>query len=355
VAEEVFEVTEDHIKNLTTYICNLSSAVIDADVDKINSLLSVEQNKNILKLFISEEASKIICLTKNEEETKDPSNEYTFETEPTFKTYQNSTIIFIKRVPRLDCSKQKLIKKDIQMLNFVGGNDIAMFDYMSNCIQSAFSPLFSSFQKTLRPDVKNVSTKIESCKDVNLKMNELAILLDKAQSNSDIFDVKLETHPLIKQKVEEYYAKNDKYPTAEEIKEFVDDKTMNKICEMINKWKADIIAFTKAENDLSKGDSLDEINFWKKADIAQNSIKKQIESPENKIMYDLAKMSRKMFAINSLEEELNLKDYASKVVYYNMNLKDINIIALLKTTTLSEIPPILDSILDTIKNNLRTV
>ena len=41
VAEEVFEVTEEHIKNLTTYICNLSSAVIDADTDKITSLLSV--------------------------------------------------------------------------------------------------------------------------------------------------------------------------------------------------------------------------------------------------------------------------------------------------------------------------
>ena len=353
--EEVFEVTEDHIKNLITYICNLSSAVIDAEPEKVSSLLSTAQNKNILKLFISEESSKIICITKKEEETKDSQEEYLFETEPTFKTYQNSTIIFIKRVPRLDCTKQKLLKKDIQMLNFIGGNDISMFNYMLNCIQSAFSPLFTSFQKSLRPDVKNVNSKIESCKDVNLKMNELAILLDKAQGNSDIFDIRLETHPLIKQKVDEYFAKNDKYPTAEEIKPFVDDKTMNKICEMINKWKSDIIAFTKAENDLNKGDSLDEINFWKKADIAQASIKKQIESPENKIMYELAKMSRKIFAINSLEEEINLKDYASKVVYYNINLKDINIIGLLKTTNLAEIPPILISILETIKNNLRTV
>ena len=101
--EEVFEVTEDHIKNLLTYISNLSSAVIDADPDKISSLFSSEQNKNILKLFISEESSKIICITKNEEENKDLSSEYILEIEPTFKTYQNSTIIFIKRVQRLDC------------------------------------------------------------------------------------------------------------------------------------------------------------------------------------------------------------------------------------------------------------
>ena len=355
ITEEVFEVTDEHIQNLIKYISNLSSAVIDAESDKVIPLLNLEQNKNILKMFISEEASKIICITKNEEENKNPSNEYILETEPSFKSYQNSTIIFIKRVPRLDCLKQKLLKRDIQMLNFTGGNDISMFSYMLNCIQSAFSPLFNSFQKTLRPDVKNVTTKIESCKDVNLKMNELVILLDKAQTSSDIFDIKLETHPLIKEKVEEFLLKNKKYPTAEEIKPYIDDKTMNKICEMINKWKSDIINFTKAENDLSKGDALDEINFWKKAEVTQNSIKKQIDSPENKIMYELAKMSKKLFAINSLEEEINLKEYANKVSFYNMNLKDINIIGLLKTTSLAEISPVLQSIFDAIKNNLRTM
>ena len=350
--EEVFEVTDEHLQNLIKYICNLSSAVIDAEPEKITSLLSLEPNKNLLKLFISEESSKIISITKNEE---DSSNEYLFETEPSYKPYQNSTIIFIKRVPRLDCLKQKLIKRDIQMLNFTGGNDLAMFSYMQNCIQSAFSPLFTSYEKTLRPDAKNVTTKIESCKDVNLKMNELAILLDKAQTNTDIFDVKLEIHPLIKEKVDEYYEKNNKYPTAEEIKPYIDDKTMNKIYEMINKWKTDIMSFTKAENDMDKGDSFDEINFWKKADVTQASIKKQIESPENKIMYELARISKKVFAINSLEEEVHLKEYISKVSFYNMNLKDINIIGLLKTNSLKEIGPILASILSAIKNNLRTM
>ena len=352
--EEVFEVTEEHIKNLLTYICNLSSAVIDADPEKVTSLFSSEQNKNLLKLFISEETSKIICIIKNDEETKDPSNEYIIEIEPTFKTYQNSTIIFIKRVPRLDCSKQRLIKRDIQMLNFIGGNDKEMFDYMLNCIQSAFSPLFTSFQKTLRSDVKNASSKIEGCKDVNSKMKELAILLDKVQTNPEVFDVKLETHPLVKEKVEEYFKKNGKYPTAEEIKPLLDDKTINKLLEMINKWKADILAFTSAENDLSKGDSLDEINFWKKAEITVNDIRKQIKSPENQIMYELAKMTKKMFAINSLEDELNLNSYANTLSYYNMNLKDIKIVDLLQSSTLAEIPSKLEAIFDNFKSMINS-
>ena len=70
ITEEVFEVTDEHIQNLIKYISNLSSAVIDAESDKVIPLLNLEQNKNILKMFISEEASKIICITKNEEENK---------------------------------------------------------------------------------------------------------------------------------------------------------------------------------------------------------------------------------------------------------------------------------------------
>lgn len=149
---ESVPVTEEHVQKLISYICNLSSVVIDADSEKVSNLLSTEQNKNILKLFISEASSKIICLTKNEEEAKDPSKEYIFEVEPTFKEFSNSTIIFLKRVPYIDCSKPKTIKKDLQMFNFSGGNDISMFSYMQNCIQSAFSPLFSSFQNSLGVD-----------------------------------------------------------------------------------------------------------------------------------------------------------------------------------------------------------
>ena len=96
-------VTEEHLQKLISYICNLSSVVIDADSEKVKTLLNSPKNINILKPFISEASSKIICLTKSEEETQDPSKEYFFEKEPTFKDFSNSTIIFLKRVPFLDC------------------------------------------------------------------------------------------------------------------------------------------------------------------------------------------------------------------------------------------------------------
>ena len=345
-------VTEEHVLKLISYICNLSSVVIDADSEKVSNLLSTEQNKTILKLFISEASNKIICLTKNEEEAKDPSKEYIFEVEPTFKEYSNSTIIFLKRVPYIDCSKPKTLKKDLQMFNFSGGNDISMFSYMQNCIQSAFSPLFSSFQNSLGVDSKN--NKTQNLKEVNTKMNELAILLSKAQNTSDLPEIKLETDPLVKEKVEEFYKKNGKYPNADDIKDFFDEIAFNRLGDIINKWKNDIIEYTKLENDLEKGDSLDEINFWKKSEVIFRNIKAQLELPEIKITLDLAKNARKIFAINGFEEELKLKDHYNKVSFYNMNLKEINILGLLKTTNLAEIPPLLKSIFDNIKRNLRT-
>ena len=355
VEDETVVVTEEHIEKLINYICNLSSVVIDADSEKVKNLLSTPQNKSILKLFISEASNKIICLTKNEEETQNPSKEYFFEKEPTFKEFSNSTIIFLKRVTVLDCSKQKTIKRDLQMFNFTGGSDVSMFSYMQNCIQSAFSPLFSSFQNSLRINIDKENNKAQNYKDVNNKMNELAILLGKAQNSSDIPEVKLETDPIVKEKIEEFYKKNKKYPTADEIKDTIDENTLNRLGDTVNKWKNDIIAYTKLENDLDKGDSLDEINFWRKSEVVCRNIKTQLDSPEIKITLDLAKNSRKSLAISSFEDEIKLKDHMSnKINFYNMNLKDIDVLGMLKTSNLSEIPPFLKGIFENIRRNLRT-
>jgi len=76
---------------------------------------------------------------------------------------------------------------------------------MQNCIQSAFSPLFSSFQNSLRINLDKTNNKAQNYKDVNIKMNELAILLGKAQNSSDNLEIKLETDPLVKAKIEEFY------------------------------------------------------------------------------------------------------------------------------------------------------
>ena len=107
---EILPVSEEQVLKLISYISNISSLVINANSEKVSNLLSTEQNKKNLKIFISDNSYKIICLTKNEKENE-PSYEYIFESEPTFKDFSNSTIFFLKKVPYIDCSKLKTIKK----------------------------------------------------------------------------------------------------------------------------------------------------------------------------------------------------------------------------------------------------
>ena len=77
------------------------------------------------------------------------------------------------------------------------------------------------------------------------------------------------------------------------------------------------------------------------------NIKSQLDSPEISITLDLAKNSRKVFALNGFEDEIKLKEHMNKITFYNMNLKDIDILGMLKTTNLSEIPPFIKSIFET--------
>ena len=57
-SSDTFVVTEEHIQKLISYICNLSSVVIDADPQKVKDLLSDSKNLDVLKAFISEAQNK---------------------------------------------------------------------------------------------------------------------------------------------------------------------------------------------------------------------------------------------------------------------------------------------------------
>ena len=60
------------------------------------------------------------------------------------------------------------------MFNFNGGNDLSMYNYMQNCIQSAFSPLFSSYQNSLILNAEKEKKKIDNYKEVYDKIEKTA-------------------------------------------------------------------------------------------------------------------------------------------------------------------------------------
>ena len=182
VDEMADKVAEEHLNNLISYIGNISSSIIGANKETITSLFSLEQNKITLENFLFDESSKIISISKKDDE-KENSNKYKIETVPSFKNYKESSIIFIKKVPRLDCINNNLIKRDIQILNFSGGNDMSMYNYMINCINSEYNAPFYSYQGPVNQKIKNLSSKIDIDKNINLNINDINILMDNIQNN----------------------------------------------------------------------------------------------------------------------------------------------------------------------------
>ena len=241
------QTTEENIKKLISYICNLSS-IIHADLEKVKNLLFSPQNLNILKLFVSHPSNDIICLTKNEEDNPDLSNEYILEEEPTFKEFKNSTIIFLKKAIKIDFISQERFEKDIEILNFNGESDESILEYIGNSIESTFTPFFSSFNKH------------QNNKDVNNKI-----------------DGKLEIDPF--DKIEEFYKNNGKYPKINEIIDSFDQDTIYRLGTIMMKWKNDIFEYIILDKDLNNGDSLDKNNFhfYRKAAIVFRKFKEQLD------------------------------------------------------------------------------
>ena len=99
------------IQHLLDYVSNLSNLMADADRDEVYKFLTSEKNLDSLQNFATEKKIHNICLVINEDEQPTQGQEYFLEEEPTLKSFPSTNIIFIKKIPYLDCSDQKKIKK----------------------------------------------------------------------------------------------------------------------------------------------------------------------------------------------------------------------------------------------------
>ena len=127
-----------------------------------------------------------------------------------------------------------------------------------------------------------------------------------------IDNVKLETDLIIKEKIEEFYKNNNKYPKINEIIDSFDQDTIYRLGIIMMKWKNDIVDYTILDKDLNKIDSLDKINFYvyRKSAIVFRKFKRQLDSPIIKITLELTKNLQNNFSTNYIEDifKLNLQD-----------------------------------------------
>ena len=92
-------------------------------------------------------------------------------------------------------------------------------------------------------------------------------------------------------------------PTLDELSEGLSDDYINKLCDIINRWKADISNVIKMDREVKDGDTLEEVNFWIDYEKALNAIKKQVEAPEVQMTLAIAKKANKVFVTKGFEED----------------------------------------------------
>ena len=190
------------IQHLLDYVSNLSNLMADADRDEVYKFLTSEKNLDSLQNFATEKKIHNICLVINEDEQPTQGQEYFLEEEPTLKSFPSTNIIFIKKIPYLDCSDQKKIKKDLQILNFsTESNDTSMLSHIQNCIQNAFLSLFNSYKEFI-DEKKDSTIKSNNANQLCFKTGELVDIINKTQKVYNIPKIKLEPEPFLYAKME---------------------------------------------------------------------------------------------------------------------------------------------------------
>jgi len=344
--------TSNDVQKLVDYISNLSMIMADADRDQAYKFLFQKTNLDLIQSFASKETIVNLCFVVNEDENPEPNKEFFLESDPTIKPFPTTTIILIKKIPYLDCTDTKIIKRDLQILNFSSeGNDSSIMNHIQNCIQNAFGSLFNSYQESLKQD-KTSAVKASNAIQLQSKFGELVDIMNKTTKTSNIPIIKLEYEPELKLKMDKI-RQEGREPTVEELSEGLSDDYINKLCDIINRWKADISNVIKMDREVKDGDTLEEVNFWIDYEKALNTIKKQVEAPEVKMTLEIAKKANKVFVTKGFEEDTKTDTLIKKAESYNILLKDLPIKAMYNSGSIADLIEQIKRIFEVIKNKMK--
>jgi dynein heavy chain 1 len=294
-----------------------------------------------------------ICLVINEDEQPTQGQEYFLEEEPTLKSFPSTNIIFIKKIPYLDCSDQKKIKKDLQILNFsTESNDTSMLSHIQNCIQNAFLSLFNSYKEFI-DEKKDSTIKSNNANQLCFKTGELVDIINKTQKVYNIPKIKLEPEPFLYAKMEKIKNEKGREATLDELYENLDDIKKNDLYNILNKWKTDISQITKMDRELKDGNTLDEVTFWNDYLKALKNIKKQVESYHVQMTLSIAKKDNKTFITNPFENDSKTDEYIKKANSYNILLKDLPIKEMYNANSIEELSKQIQKIFEVIRKQIK--
>ena len=341
------------IQHLLDYISNLSNLMADADRDAVYKFLTTKNNLDFLRTFCSRENIHNISLVINEDDNPNQGEEYLLESDPSLKSFPSTNIIFIKKIPYLDCSDIKKIKKDLQILNFsTESNDTTMLSHIQNCIQSTFLSLFNSYKELIKIE-KTSAIKTYNVNQLQNKVTELVDSINKTWKTSNIPVVKLEFEKFYLAIKEKLKKEKGREPTADDFLSVLDDTQLNNLYDCLNKWQAEISQVIKMDRNLSNGNTLDEIEFWVDYIKVIKSIRKQLESSDVQITLDIAIKKGKTFITNPFQSNTKTDEYIKRADSYNILLKDLPIKEMYNSNNIDDLIIQIQKIFEVVKNKMR--
>ena len=341
------------IQHLLDYISNLSNLMADADRDAVYKFLTTKNNLGFLRAFCSRENIHNISLVINEDDNPNQGEEYLLESDPSLKSFPSTNIIFIKKIPYLDCSDIKKIKKDLQILNFsTESNDTTMLSHIQNCIQSTFLSLFNSYKELIKIE-KTSAIKTYNVNQLQNKVTELVDSINKTWKTSNIPVVKLEFEKFYLAIKEKLKKEKGREPTADDFLGVLDDSQLNNLYDCLNKWQAEISQVIKMDRNLSNGNTLDEIEFWVDYIKVIKSIRKQLESSDVQITLDIAIKKGKTFITNPFQLNTKTDEYIKRADSYNILLKDLPIKEMYNSNNIDDLIIQIQKIFEVVKNKMR--
>ena len=341
------------IQHLLDYISNLSNLMADADRDAVYKFLTTKNNLGFLRTFCSRENIHNISLVINEDDNPNQGEEYLLESDPSLKSFPSTNIIFIKKIPYLDCSDIKKIKKDLQILNFsTESNDTTMLSHIQNCIQSTFLSLFNSYKELIKIE-KTSAIKTYNVNQLQNKVTELVDSINKTWKTSNIPVVKLEFEKFYLAIKEKLKKEKGREPTADDFLSVLDDTQLNNLYDCLNKWQAEISQVIKMDRNLSDGNTLDEIEFWVDYIKVIKSIRKQLESSDVQITLDIAIKKGKTFITNPFQLNTKTDEYIKRADSYNILLKDLPIKEMYNSNNIDDLIIQIQKIFEVVKNKMR--
>jgi dynein heavy chain 1 len=325
----------------------------DADRDAVYKFLTTKNNLDFLRTFCSRENIHNISLVINEDDNPNQGEEYLLESDPSLKSFPSTNIIFIKKIPYLDCSDIKKIKKDLQILNFsTESNDTTMLSHIQNCIQSTFLSLFNSYKELIKIE-KTSAIKTYNVNQLQNKVTELVDSINKTWKTSNIPVVKLEFEKFYLAIKEKLKKEKGREPTADDFLSVLDDTQLNSLYDCLNKWQAEISQVIKMDRNLSDGNTLDEIEFWVDYIKVIKSIKKQLESSDVQITLDIAIKKGKTFITNPFLLNTKTDEYIKRADSYNILLKDLPIKEMYNSNNIDDLIIQIQKIFEVVKNKMR--